>query len=317
MTLTSITRLGLKPMAANGDGPRPTGLTDVSYWNISLIGLALLALGALLIYLAGVVWPVKYATLPLVLQTTPSATPSAAPLATATSTASPTPIPTPTPIVNGGWDPNVQLFNWKFEVSIELRLLWLVMLFAAIGSYIHVAKSFAEFVGDKKFERSWIWWYVLQTPVGIALALTFYVGIRGGILPATSSNDVNPFGIAFFAGLVGLFSKQATDKLGEVFDTLFRSSKTAERPPVITSVAPNEGLLAENKPVVIRGSNLSGASAVRFGSTQAQFKVDRDDQVTATSPLADKPGTVHITVQTAAGTSAQTETDKYVYLEPK
>jgi hypothetical protein len=38
------------------------------------------------------------------------------------------------------------------------------------------------------------------------------------------AQDINPYGIAALSGLVGMFSKQATDKLGEVFATLFRAA---------------------------------------------------------------------------------------------
>jgi hypothetical protein len=53
----------------------------------------------------------------------------------------------------------------------------------------------------------------------------FYFALRGGLFSAnTSTDNINPFGIAALAGLVGLFSKQATDKLREIFDTMFRTA---------------------------------------------------------------------------------------------
>jgi hypothetical protein len=60
------------------------------------------------------------------------------------------------------------------------------------------------------------------------------MAVRGGLLAAQASADaVNPYGVAALAGLVGMFSKQATDKLREVFDTLFRT--VGATPPVGTS----------------------------------------------------------------------------------
>ena len=48
--------------------------------------------------------------------------------------------------------------------------------------------------------------------------------IRGGLLSVQSdAADFNPYGTAAVAGLVGIFSKQATDKLEEVFTNLFRT----------------------------------------------------------------------------------------------
>jgi hypothetical protein len=49
--------------------------------------------------------------------------------------------------------------------------------------------------------------------------------MRGGLLSTSARvEDVSPFGVSAVAGMVGLFSKQATDKLREVFDTLFRAA---------------------------------------------------------------------------------------------
>jgi hypothetical protein len=44
---------------------------------------------------------------------------------------------------------------------------------------------------------------------------------------STTSGDssINPYGVAALAGLVGLFSKQASDKLQEVFETLFQTKR--------------------------------------------------------------------------------------------
>ena len=38
---------------------------------------------------------------------------------------------------------------------------------------------------------------------------------------------MNPFGIAALGGLAGMFSKQATDKLNEVFSTMFKTSSNS------------------------------------------------------------------------------------------
>jgi len=67
---------------------------------------------------------------------------------------------------------------------------------------------------------------VLRPFIGVSLALIFYFVIRGGLLSAgTTAGDVSPFGFAAVAGLVGMFSKQATDKLEEVFSDLFSTRK--------------------------------------------------------------------------------------------
>jgi hypothetical protein len=110
-------------------------------------------------------------------------------------------------------------------VSAGTALIALVIVAGGLGSYIHAATSFADYVGNRRLVLSWLWWYALRIFIGVALALVFYFAVRGGFFAAQASNEaVNPFGIAALSGLVGLFSKQATDKLKEVFDTLFRTA---------------------------------------------------------------------------------------------
>ncbi|MGB9181086.1 MAG: hypothetical protein WCB68_17775, partial [Pyrinomonadaceae bacterium] len=46
------------------------------------------------------------------------------------------------------------------ETSLEERLLLLVIAAGALGSYVHAATSFADYVGNRKFTSSWTWWYV-------------------------------------------------------------------------------------------------------------------------------------------------------------
>jgi hypothetical protein len=65
--------------------------------------------------------------------------------------------------------------------------------------------------------------------------------------------------------------------------------------------------------VTITGANLSGASAVKFGSVAAaSFAVTSPTQITATSP-AGSAGTVDLTVTTAGGTSATSTADQFSY----
>jgi hypothetical protein len=111
------------------------------------------------------------------------------------------------------------------SVTSGTALIVLVIVASALGSYVHAATSFADFAGNRRLVISWLWWYILRVLIGIALALVFYFAVRGGLLAADATNQtVNPFGIAALAGLVGMFSKQATDKLDEVFTTAFRTA---------------------------------------------------------------------------------------------
>jgi IPT/TIG domain len=127
-----------------------------------------------------------------------------------------------------------------FEWAPDLRLMLTVIIAGAIGSLIHTLTSFADYVGNNRLSASWLWWFILRTPIGISLALLFYLIIRGGLIVPTlqvskesdlqgASVLLNPYGIAAFAALAGTFSRQATDKLREVFETVFTAQKAVPR----------------------------------------------------------------------------------------
>jgi hypothetical protein len=87
-------------------------------------------------------------------------------------------------------------------------------------------------------------------------------------------------------------------------------------PPTVTSVSPATGTTAGGTSVVITGTNLTGATAVKFGATAATaYTVNSATQITATSP-AEAAATVDITVTTAGGTSAISAGDKFTYQVP-
>lgn len=124
------------------------------------------------------------------------------------------------------WSESATLYGWDVTIHHEFRLILLVILSGALGSYVHASTSFATYVGNRSLVDSWIWWYVLRPFIGMALALIFYFALRGGILLLSTdiaSENISPFGIGAISGLVGMFSKQATAKLSELFDNLFRT----------------------------------------------------------------------------------------------
>lgn len=110
------------------------------------------------------------------------------------------------------------------RISVDAQLFLVVMIAGGLGSFVHTATSFGDFVGNEKLTVNWMWWYILKPFIGMALAVIFYMVMRGGLLSSGSNaGSINLFGIAALAGLTGMFSKQATDKLSEVFDALFRT----------------------------------------------------------------------------------------------
>jgi len=83
---------------------------------------------------------------------------------------------------------------------------------------------------------------------------------------------------------------------------------------VVSSVSPLSG--GAGTAVTIRGSGFSGAVAVNFGTTAADFEVDGDSQILAWAP-AGGAGLVDVTVIASGGASAASIADQFTYIPLK
>ena len=52
------------------------------------------------------------------------------------------------------------------KIPFQLWMILLVLLGGALGSYIHIATSYAYYIGFNKFDMDWFWWYWLRIPIG-------------------------------------------------------------------------------------------------------------------------------------------------------
>lgn len=114
-----------------------------------------------------------------------------------------------------------------FDLTTERRLILIALLAGAIGSCIHALQSLAAFIGNEQLYRSWKTWYLVRPVIGMSLALIVYFAARGTQMLGAEAG-AEPFGTAALAGLSGMFSKQATEKLEEVFSTLLQRKKSVE-----------------------------------------------------------------------------------------
>lgn len=84
--------------------------------------------------------------------------------------------------------------------------------------------------------------------------------------------------------------------------------------PTVNLVLPKSGSVLGGTKVAVVGTNLTGASAVAFGtSSAASFTVDSDSSITAVAPPG-SAGTVDITVTTPGGTSQASSADQFTYV---
>lgn len=182
--------------ALSNDGPTPTAPSalppqpQLSGWAVLLLGLMLIAEAFVCVAVLVSVWT------PLTTLTAERAAPGE-PMAW-------------TVLGLGPW-----------HLTSNTAMLIAVLAASGLGSFVHAATSFATYAGNRQLLPSWLPWYLLRTAIGGALALLVYFLLRGGLFAnGTDGTATNPYGFAGIAGLCGLFSKQATDKLREVFDTV-------------------------------------------------------------------------------------------------
>lgn len=107
----------------------------------------------------------------------------------------------------------------RLSLDREQRLFVVVALTGALGGLIHSARSLYSYVGNRILRRSWLLMYLMLPFVGSALAVVFYLILRGGLVTGTAA-QVNFFGFAAISALVGLFSPEAAEKLKQIFSTL-------------------------------------------------------------------------------------------------
>jgi hypothetical protein len=161
----------------------------------------------------------------------------------------------------------------KWLKSIDQTLLLLVIAAGITGSFIHAAQSLTSYLGNKEFKTSWTAWYLLRPWVGGVLALAMYFAFRAGLVAGAST--VNPYGVVAIGLLGGWFSKTTTDKLQEVFETLFKTDEDKKRKdklhgaeqPVITSIDPNP-VPADHNQITVRGDHFREGAVVRIGANQ-------------------------------------------------
>ncbi len=133
-------------------------------------------------------------------------------------------------------------------------------------------------------------------PIGMGLALILYFTLRGGFFSPvangenTASQIVNPFGFAAIAALAGMFSKQATDKLKELFDGLFRtqedqfrSDKLTAGKTEITKLEPAEFVAETTQRILkITGTNITDDTKVKINAQIRPAALDQKDHLSLT-----------------------------------
>jgi len=156
-------------------------------------------------------------------------------------------------------------------------------------------------------------------------------GTSGGVTPSGTGVQVFTTNIPIKAGdQIGIDPTNPTDEIGIApvpnasFGFIFppppdgatvapngtgsgeiELSAEVQPTPALTGLSVSSGSIAGGTAVTITGTDLGGASAVKFGTEPAaSYTVDSDTQITAVAPPSVSPGTYSVSVTTVAGTSA-------------
>lgn len=161
---------------------------------------------------------------------------------------------------------NIRLIEYNIStypgnyIHINTILFLLVALAGFLGSMIHVASSFTNYIGAVKFKRRWLLWYIVKPFSAAGIALVFYLVLQAGLLNFGDGGKVNPYGIVIVSALAGLFADKAILKLEEIFLVMFKPKD--DRPDKmkddikVTSVTPAAIEKGKENAFVISGEGL-------------------------------------------------------------
>jgi hypothetical protein len=155
------------------------------------------------------------------------------------------------------------------------------------------------------------------TSVGITgTNFTNVTGVFFGSTPATSyvvnsSTSITAVSPAAVSGAVNVSVATSAGISSTGSGNVFTYQATS---PSVSGLSPSSGPSAGGSVVVITGTNLNGATAVKFGTTNAvSFSVDSPTQITATAPSG-SAGVTNVTVTTPYGTSATSGASQFIYV---
>jgi hypothetical protein len=210
----------------------------------------------------------------------------------------------------------VSVFNSEIKLTLELRQILVAFFAGMMGNTIASTLSFSSYVGNRKLELSWLPWYFFNPLAGALIATLFYFLYRGGMVSAgTPGAAISAYTIAGLGGLAGMFSKNAADKMKEVFDTVFRSRQDEQRKDKLGGPAAHataqpatiaHGAAAATE-VILSGATFSNACTATVNGTARTARFISATSVGVTLTVADlaAAGNVVIIVRNADSSTVE------------
>jgi hypothetical protein len=124
--------------------------------------------------------------------------------------------------------------------STDVVLITMVLIVGALGAFVGATRRFLTYATRDQLTKRDEWSYLMRPLQGAVLALIVYFTLRGGYLGQDRTAPVNPYGVATLAGLVGLFTRHAVEKLTAIFDTMFGRPQEDAHPLSVKKQPPPE-----------------------------------------------------------------------------
>jgi hypothetical protein len=125
-------------------------------------------------------------------------------------------------------------------LSTDVVLMAMVLIVGALGAFVAATRRFLTYATRDQLTKRDEWSYLMRPLQGAVLALIVYFTLRGGYLGQDRTAPVNPYGVATLAGLVGLFTRHAVEKLTAIFDTMFGRPHEDEHPLSVKKEPPEQ-----------------------------------------------------------------------------
>jgi hypothetical protein len=127
-----------------------------------------------------------------------------------------------------------------------------------------------------------------------------------GQAPPANSKGPVPTNLLYYlvAFLVGYREETFRELIKRLVDIILAPGDGKAAPPTIHDINPAEAPHGTPTPVTITGSGFTSTQSVKFGGSAAQFTVNGDSKITATTPTPPTAGAAVVTVTTKSGAAS-------------
>ena len=131
-------------------------------------------------------------------------------------------------VLDQGKPATISYLWWSGTATRPLVFIIVSLVGGALGGALHAIASLTAHVAAGDFGRSWTMWYLTNPVVGASLATAFLFVLQAGLGGQATPTAGGLYGIAAVATLSGLFSRQALNKLKDIFDVAFASKAAVD-----------------------------------------------------------------------------------------